>query len=75
MHKLRYFMDFWKRTTLKKSQKDLLKIIKTTKKKSVIAIQKTLDTEVIDFVKMILLDAIFIIELFLKTKEEEKEEF
>jgi hypothetical protein len=73
MHKLRYFKDFLKRTG--KSMEDLLEIIKVDKEK----INHCYSEDCIlgrddYFVKMILLDAIFIIELFLKVKKKKRED-
>jgi hypothetical protein len=76
-HKVKYFMDFLKRT--EKSKEDLLEIIKVEEKK----ISHCYSEEQINhcyledcilesddhFVKMILLDAVFIIELFLKLQD------
>ncbi|XP_059449438.1 uncharacterized protein LOC132180578 [Corylus avellana] len=76
-HKQRYLMDFLFRT--QKSQKDLndtdkillalLKIIEDNEIKIRHCYSEDCSLNSKDFVKMILLDAIFIIELFLKDKE------
>ncbi|XP_059434009.1 UPF0481 protein At3g47200-like [Corylus avellana] len=75
MHKLRYFMDFCRNRT-SESQKSLLKIIEEDEKKIRHCYSEEFRNSSIDFVKMILLDAIFIIELFLKTNQkiQKKEE-
>jgi len=81
-HKVRYFKDFLKRTG--KSKEDLREIIKVDEEK----ISHCYSEEQIShcnsedcilesddhFVKMILLDAIFIIELFLKVKKKKEDE-
>ena len=68
MWKLTYFKDFFSRTC--KSQKEFASIIETNEDK----IRRSYSAEISlpkreDFVKMILLDSIFIIELFLRTDE------
>ncbi|XP_059439755.1 UPF0481 protein At3g47200-like [Corylus avellana] len=72
MHKLKYLENFLRRT--KKSQADLLKIIKVNEVKIRHCYSEDCGLESDDFVKMILLDAIFIIELFVKDKEKKEEE-
>jgi hypothetical protein len=69
MHKLRYFKDFFQRTTLKKSQKDLASIIEAKEETIRHCYSEDCGLKSKDFVKMILLDAIFIIELFLRLTE------
>jgi hypothetical protein len=79
-HKVRYFKDFLKRTG--KSKEDLLEIIKVDKEKishcySEEQLSHCYSEDCIlesddHFVKMILLDGIFIIELFLKDKDSKK---
>ncbi|XP_062176092.1 UPF0481 protein At3g47200-like [Alnus glutinosa] len=64
IHKERYFRDFLDRT--KKSQEDLRKIIEDNEKDIRLCYSEACRLNSRDFVKMILLDAIFIIELFLK---------
>jgi small nuclear ribonucleoprotein (snRNP)-like protein len=67
-HKVRYFKDFLKRT--RKSMDDLLEIIKVDKEKISHCYSEDCIVQSVDhFMKMILLDAIFIIELFLKVKD------
>jgi len=67
-HKVRYFKDFLKRT--RKSMEDLLEIIKVDKEKISHCYSEDCIVQSVDhFMKMILLDAIFIIELFLKVKD------
>ncbi|XP_059439766.1 UPF0481 protein At3g47200-like [Corylus avellana] len=71
-HKQRYFVHFLKRT--EKSPNDLLKIIKDDKKKirhCYSEIFERISSSEEHFLVMILLDAIFIIELFLKTSKKE----
>ncbi|XP_062173680.1 UPF0481 protein At3g47200-like [Alnus glutinosa] len=63
-HKLRYFKDFLYRT--RKSQEDLLKIIQDNEVKIRHCYSEDSKLSSTDFVKMILLDAIFIIELFVR---------
>jgi hypothetical protein len=63
-HKLRYFKDFLYRSG--KSQEDLLKIIQDNEVKIRHCYSEDCKLSSADFVKMILLDAIFIIELFVK---------
>ena len=68
MCKLTYFKDFFSRTS--KSQKEFASIIETNEDK----IRRSYSAEISlpkrgDFVKMILLDSIFIIELFLRKSE------
>jgi hypothetical protein len=76
MHKLRYFKKFLDRTG--KSEEDLRKIIEDDEKKIRLCYSEDCSLDNGNFVKMVLLDAIFIIELFLKVKrkreDEEKEE-
>ncbi|XP_062173993.1 UPF0481 protein At3g47200-like [Alnus glutinosa] len=76
MHKLRYFKKFLDRTG--KSEEDLRKIIEDDEKKIRLCYSEDCRLNNRHFVKMVLLDAIFIIELFLKVKkrreDEEKEE-
>jgi hypothetical protein len=63
-HKLRYFKDFLYRSG--KSQEDLLKIIQDNEVKIRHCYSEDCKLSSADFVKMILLDAIFIIELFVR---------
>jgi hypothetical protein len=63
-HKLRYFKDFLYRTG--KSQEDLLKIIQDNEVKIRHCYSEECKLSSTNFVKMILLDAIFIIELVLR---------
>ncbi|GLT52995.1 hypothetical protein SLA2020_262950 [Shorea laevis] len=73
MHKLRYLRDFCYRTG--KSQKDLLKIIKYNEVKIGRCYSETFAHNSKEFVNMILLDGIFIIELFLRKLEKEKDTY
>jgi hypothetical protein len=68
-HKLRYFKHFLNRT--QKSPNDLLKIIKDNEIKIRHCYSEDCGLESDGFVETILLDAIFIIELFLKTSKKE----
>jgi hypothetical protein len=70
IHKLRYLKNFLNQT--KKSQEDLLKIIKDNEKDIRLCYSEDCRLNSSDFVKMILLDAIFIIELFLKVRKKKK---
>jgi len=72
MHKLRYFKNFLDRT--RKSQEHLRNIIKDDEKKIRLCYSEDCGLDSRDFVKMILLDAIFIIELFLKVREKGEDE-
>ncbi|XP_059439864.1 UPF0481 protein At3g47200-like [Corylus avellana] len=74
-HKLRYFKDFFQRTTLKKSQKDLASIIAAKEETIRHCYSEECGLESKDFVKMILLDAIFIIELFLRLTEKRENDY
>ncbi|XP_059439909.1 UPF0481 protein At3g47200-like [Corylus avellana] len=62
MHKMRYLKDFFDQT--ERSQEGFLKIIKDNEVKIRHCYSETIEHNSNDFVKMILLDAIFIIELF-----------
>lgn len=75
IQKLRYFKDFFSRTT--KTQKDLANVIEENELKIRHSYADTPKTNKEEFVNMILLDAIFIIELFLKSsaKPEDKEDY
>uniref|UniRef100_A0A2N9FHS5 Uncharacterized protein n=1 Tax=Fagus sylvatica TaxID=28930 RepID=A0A2N9FHS5_FAGSY len=75
IQKLRYFKDFFSRTT--KTQKDLANVIEKCEIKIRHSYAVTPKTNKEEFVNMILLDAIFIIELFLKSsaKPEDKEDY
>jgi hypothetical protein len=64
MHKMRYLKDFFDQTG--RSQEGFLKIIKDNEVKIRHCYSETIEHNSNDFVKMILLDAIFIIELFLR---------
>jgi hypothetical protein len=68
-HKKRYFDYFFRRPMLKKSEKDLQKIIEDNEKKIRNCYSDDCGLKSKEFVEMILLDAIFIIELFLRTRE------
>jgi len=70
MQKLRYFKDFLYRT--RKSQECLLKIIQNNEVRIRHCYSEDCKLSSTDFVKMILLDAIFIIELFLKVRDKKK---
>jgi hypothetical protein len=72
MHKLRYFKKFLDRTG--KSEEDFRKIIEDDEKKIRLCYSEDYSLNSGNFVKMILLDAIFIIELFLKVKEKREDE-
>ena len=73
-YKLKYLDDFLKRERTKKvSQEDLLKIIEGNEKEIHDSYSEVSGLESGDFVKMILLDAVFIIELFLKDQERKEE--
>jgi hypothetical protein len=72
MYKLRYFKDFCDRTG--KSQGDLIKIIKDKEATIRHCYSEDCGLNSKDFVKMILLDAIFIIELFWR-KEHAKNDY
>jgi hypothetical protein len=69
-HKLRYLKNFLDRT--RKRQEDFLKIIKDNEKHIRLCYSEECRLNGRDFVKMILLDAIFIIELFLKVKKKKR---
>jgi hypothetical protein len=71
MHKLRYLKDFLYRTG--KSQEDLLMIIQDKEVEIRQCYSKECRLSSTDFVKMVLLDAIFIIELFLKRRGTEND--
>ncbi|XP_062173286.1 UPF0481 protein At3g47200-like [Alnus glutinosa] len=73
MHKLRYLMAFSDRTG--KSQEDLRKIIKENEVKIRHCYSEDCRLNSKDFVKMILLDAIFIIELFLRIDENHENDY
>jgi predicted nucleic acid-binding protein len=64
MLKVRYFKDFWYRTG--KCQKDLASVIKDNEVKIRHCYAENFDINSEDFVKMVLLDSAFIIELFLR---------
>jgi hypothetical protein len=70
--KQRYFKNFLNRTG--KSQQDLRKIIEDDEEKIRHCYSEDSTLESGEFVKMILLDAIFIIELFLKVRDQKKGE-
>ncbi|XP_062173676.1 UPF0481 protein At3g47200-like [Alnus glutinosa] len=72
MLKQRYFKNFLNRTG--KSQQDLRKIIEDNEEKIRHCYSEDSTLESGEFVKMILLDAIFIIELFLKVRDQKKGE-
>ncbi|GLT69873.1 hypothetical protein SLA2020_419890 [Shorea laevis] len=72
-HKRGYLEDFLKRTTLKKSQQDLESIIEAKEEEIRLCYSDDCRLNSKDFVQMILLDAIFIIELFLKKVARAKE--
>jgi hypothetical protein len=72
MHKLRYFKNFLDRTG--KSQEDLRKIIEDDEKKIRLCYSEECSLDSRDFLKMILLDAVFIIELFLKVRDQKERE-
>jgi hypothetical protein len=69
MYKLRYFKDFLYRT--KKCLEDFRNIIAENEVQIRHCYSESCRLNSKDFVKMILLDAIFIIEVFLKEEEEE----
>jgi hypothetical protein len=72
MHKERYFRNFLDRT--RKSQQNLRKIIEDNEKDIRLCYSEDCHLNSRDFVKMILLDAIFIIELFLKVRDQQERE-
>jgi hypothetical protein len=69
IHKQRYSDYFFQRPTLKKIKEDLQKIIEDNEEKIRNCYSDNCRLKSDEFVKMILLDAIFIIELFLRTWE------
>jgi hypothetical protein len=73
MHKLRYLKAFSDRT--RKSQEDLRKIIKENEVKIRHCYSEDCKLNSKDFVKMILLDAIFIIELFLRINAKDENDY
>jgi hypothetical protein len=73
MHKLRYLKAFSDRT--RKSQEDLRKIIKENEVKIRHCYSEDCKLNSKDFVNMILLDAIFIIELFLRINAKDENDY